>query len=405
VQATHRVSVPSQDAPGPKVVQSIVDQIVQRLVELGALPRSSMQELPDFLVGLHPEELIGKLRQHRMVLLHGMVGTGKTTLAKAVFNQLHGAHRTMPCHFLTLDHGSNVAAKQAELLQELTRRRAAQPLHSSEGREQLAGWLTGKNALLVLDNVTGQQLDELLPRDIMQLLGQDSMVLITSREATAASGMEPLGRPGSVTVSGATRKPPAVAVHQMPARLPAEQASQLFCWHAGISTTAPTDSERALVERVLDECGRLAMAVEVVGRHVGRSSSQPDFEDHMDELLPFVYATERAGRMDPYRTLFAAVRAGWEVLTPAEQDTLLRVVCFLQGQEWDLVKYGCGKRVLQRLKDLSFVDCCPDRQTCKVHPVIEAFCRSESGTPEAVLGDGWSISTKPELAKVGCALL
>jgi replication-associated recombination protein RarA len=155
---------------GTALRDKVVERTVNLLCAMGEMPTKRPLEEPDIKVGL--EAKVDRVVQllttgnDSMVLLHGMGGIGKTTLARAVFNHLHANHPTLPCCFLGLDPDTKVAAipqKQQQLLKDLARVERGTPSNAEEGRGLLAETLQGKRVLLVVDNVWGDRLGFLLP--------------------------------------------------------------------------------------------------------------------------------------------------------------------------------------------------------------------------------------------------
>jgi adenylate kinase len=125
---------------------------------------------------------------HAAAPCHG--GIGKTTIAKGVFNKLHGSSpELLPCSFVQLEFGlsaSKMAAMQRQLLRDLASADRQEVDTSAAGRTELAASLHKNKVLLVLDNVWDGQLEELLPESILEVLGEGSTVLVTSRAAEVA---------------------------------------------------------------------------------------------------------------------------------------------------------------------------------------------------------------------------
>jgi hypothetical protein len=401
-----------------ELVEWVADAVVEHLVHEGQMPSNQALTLPDITVGLDGsnkllKELVDRLsneNDHSMVLLHGMGGAGKSTLASAVFNQLHHKNLALPCCFVELDPEmteEDIVKKQRQLLRELAHVGSATARDVEDartGRDMLATRLQGKKVLLVVDNVWedggfmdahhaggsverpkfggGQRLDRMLSKGTMkQLLEAGSMVLFTSREEDAACRF--LDERGELKVAKVPMK-----------LLSEEQSLELFCRYAfGRSCPAPElESVKAAVAR----CECLPMALEVLGRYYHATQDKDGFFRDLEAALAKAYHNEPAGRVKGQPTLFGALMLSWSILTTEEQQSLLDIAWFLKGQPWDLVQLHCGSDVLLRLRNLGLVK--PGtagasgaaEQEATVHDTLTIFCRDSDAIHPLLLRRMWS---------------
>jgi hypothetical protein len=276
----------------------VAECTVQLLQGMGQMPTWCTRELPDILVGLddkmkHVVQLL-TADQHsssHVVLLHGMGGIGKTTLARAVFNELHARNRMLRCCFVELDPdttGARLVEKQCQMLNCLSDKHVSALDGTEKGRQELLRVLHDRKVLLVVDNVWGDHLEFLLPSTIMQVLGPGSMVLVTSRRQDAARHL--VGRQGVQEVEMAF--------------LSRQQSLELFCKYAFPAAASQCGGWADLVglkwlkkvEALLDRCGGLPMALEVVGRRFADSSNKDEFLESLAATLADVYGDQKAGR-------------------------------------------------------------------------------------------------------------
>jgi hypothetical protein len=346
----------------------VLDETVKLLVQIRQLPTRKDELLPSVLIGLKAQrdnvlEMVASTSSRQMVLLHGMGGIGKTTLARAVFNELHSKDRSVPCCFKRLDPGmqsrEEVLSVQGGILRELTSA-AESPQLAALGDEQLAEVLQGAKVLLVLDNVWGSQLVPLVSGGAMNLLGEGSVVLVTTRDLRACDCLKDDGWVMRLVKMECLMEP---------------DAAELFCLHAYGSRLAP-EGEVHWAAQVVARCGGLPMALEVVGRHL-RGVNKQQFFCRMDEALKYVYCQERAGRFEKQQTVFEALEVSWELLASDEhKDSLLDMAWFLSGQAWELVECYCREGVLETLRSLALVTKgAAHFQFAKVHTVVEDFCK------------------------------
>jgi hypothetical protein len=394
------------------MVDKVVQHTVRLLADMGQMPTASRVELPEIMVGLDArvEETVQRLTaegQSRMVLLHGMGGIGKTTLARAVFNKLHEGHPTMPCAFVELEPetaGEQLVKRQCQLLKKLAGMDAVSLCSVEEGRQMLAQKLRGRKVLVVVDNVWGGHLRLLLPDNILELLGGGSMVLVTSRNHRAAADVR--GQVAGVDMQ----------------TLPRTESLQLFCRHAYGTDTPPAD-EQAWAERVVATCDGLPMAVEVLGRYLSCKSKRNKFLSNMETARASVYSTGEACRKDG-ATLFAALRLSWSGLSAKDKEDLLDIAWFLKGREWEQVESYCEYDALDRLwraglvkrtKSMSYSPCKnmdSSAMVVSVHDCVVDFCKEEGGDARHLglqsKGEGaggWGRSGMDTLLQVRCGAL
>jgi hypothetical protein len=365
----------------------VVQDAAKALEGMGKMPFLKPQELPRIMVGLEGAQdansnkarvmsLLTDESNRSMVLLHGMGGIGKTTLAKAVFNELQWSSATTPCSFLRLDPSmkdpDHVVPKQCELLAQLAQVENPRITTAEEGRLMLSrvateGNLKGQKVLLVVDNVWGSQLEWLLPEELMEHLSEGSMVLVTSREVTAAGGF----RDGA----GGVKELEMDCLSE-------EQSLELFCKHA-YKRSSPPDGEEERVRGVVGRCAGLPMAVEVVGRHLAALKVKDMFWRNLEVALPRVFKSESSGRKERERTLFDAVMLSWEGLDDDEKETLQDIVWFLKGASWAHLQSYCKYHVLECLTNKGLVKRSTEYDKAygcyqvDVHDTIASFCKSD----------------------------
>jgi hypothetical protein len=378
----HALVLLQSEASGPGLVRLVVDRAAEVLIGLRRMPRNKAMVLPDISVGLTSKvdstvQLLTSGSSNQMVLLHGMAGIGKTTLAKAVFNTLHAMDNTVPCHFARLNpemmSPEDVVDEQRAMLKELAYcvSRVSDIRSAASGRQMLQQELQGKQVLLVVDNAWKQQLHWLLPDNIMGVLGDGSMVLVTSRESWASE------EEGESVLSEA-------------------ESMELFCQHAYGSSCCPAKDQVA-VSAIVARCGGLPLALEVVGRHLAETRDAWKFFRHIDDSLAYVYSHQRACRFERQQTVFEALSVSWDALDEEQRETLLDVVWFLQGQPRPLVESLCDPGVLEQLNRLGLVrwkqaEGGAGKQLVVVHAVLMDFCKmlhsSKSGMRLEMEGDG-----------------
>jgi GTPase SAR1 family protein len=358
------------------LVPKLVDQTVRLLAAGGNLPTSKHEALPEITVGLDEkaEEVLRLLAgsSKHMLLLHGMGGIGKTTLAKAVFNQLYDMDVTAPCCFLKLDSSPDWVVEQAKLLLALAHK-GTKPRDESHGLQLLAQQLKGKKVLLVVDNVGHDPLKNLLPEGIMDVLAGGSTVLVTSCSRNeSVKGFE-------------------ACIKYEVELLPRTHSLQLFRRHyASSSHSAPADLLAAATKweaAVLDRCDGLPKALEVVGKHLGEPGRNPQGFDAFHQ----VYKAGKGCVFDVIQSSWAALASSSQLAASVlddRQETLLDIVRFLmKTQPWELVDCYCGYEVLPTLEDMGLVqpgvlspEALPGSRgsgrCVKVHNTIVEFCEA-----------------------------
>jgi hypothetical protein len=365
--------------------KKVVEAAVTRLLDMGQMPTGVAADQPDIEVGLEAKvdqvvQLLTATNENtKVVLLHGMGGIGKTTLARAAFNRLHANNPTLPSCFLCLDPDmseADIMRKQRQLLLELACVTDVTDVSTAEqGRAKLATKLKGKKVLLVVDNVWDTRLEFLLHKDTVRLLGEGSMVLATSREQGAAGLL-------------------ACKVTEVEMECLSEVPSvELFCKYAFPGSSPGPISYQ--IQEALKMCAGLPMALEVLGRHFAACGDIYEF----DSSFQVACSTQNAGRLEAERTLFGALQLSWNILEPKEKEALLDIVFFLKGQPWSWVRHHCDPYVLRRLGKLGLVKQQEaGANVASIHDTLSFFCRENTaiGGPH----ERMAVETSCELRQV-----
>lgn len=254
--------------------------------------------LDDLVEGFH---LVASRERVQVTGIVGMGGSGKTTLAKELFNRNFSSFERCSFLFDVRDAASRhaLADKQKKLLRDL----GVDHLpfdHVDEGKAVLANRLSSHRVLIVLDDVDHvEQLNSLLPNK--DNLGSQSMVIVTTRE---------LG----VLISWGLP-----CIYKMPA-LTRSHAEKLFCWHAFLQPSPPAGF-KSLVEKFLKAGNGLPLSLKVFGGHLYGRNSKDNWKSQLKKLSR-ILPTDIKQRL----------QVSYDALDEEEKEMFLDVACFLIGE-------------------------------------------------------------------------
>ncbi|XP_031129542.1 TMV resistance protein N-like [Ipomoea triloba] len=234
----------------------------------------------------------------RIIGIWGMGGIGKSTIARAVFNQICQSFEGS-CY---LDSVREVSAKtgldslQEKLLSE-TLKEGREKLHT--GIDLLMARLSHKKVLIVLDDVDkDEQLEKLAPD--YNRFGKGSRIIITTRNSQLllAHGINPIY---DVNLLGA------------------ETASKLFNKFA-FKDGSPTEEFKEVSLQVVNYAGGLPLAIKVLGSFLhGREKNE--WESELERLKAI-----------PRDDIIGKLKLSFDALHDLEKEIFLDIACFYKGK-------------------------------------------------------------------------
>ncbi|GLJ52191.1 hypothetical protein SUGI_1110210 [Cryptomeria japonica] len=235
-----------------------------------------------------------------VVGINGLVGSGKTTLAKELVNKKRsGYHRSCFLSDVRESHArGELQSLQSKLLENLFNE-DRKFRNVDEGRGNLKHRLERSGHLrflIVLDDVDhGHQFDALLFQD---LLSPGSLVIITTRDQSVLMRAD---------------------FHYKMKRMNWDHSKELFCNHA-FGTRDPPVAYEKLLERFVKFCEGLPLSLELLGTHFyGR-------DEHFGEL-----ELKRIMKIQP-KDVIQTLKISFDSLDSHEKQIFVGIVCFLGGQ-------------------------------------------------------------------------
>ncbi|XP_061370926.1 disease resistance protein RPV1-like isoform X2 [Gastrolobium bilobum] len=298
-----------------KVAKLILEEVLTKL-------DNTLLSITEFPVGLETRvgEVIGLLENQSskvcMLGIWGMGGSGKTTTAKAIYNQIHrkfeGTSFIENIREVCEKDSRGYIDLQEQLISDVLKTKVK--IHSiAMGTTVIERRLCGKRALIVLDDVNEfEQLKALCGN--RKWIGSGSVLIVTTRDVRLLNVLK------------------VDHVHRTK-EMDENESLELFSWHA-FREASPREDLIELSRNIVAYCGGLPLALEVLGSYLYERTEQ-EWRSVLSklEIIPNDQVQEKL------RISFDGLR------DDMEKDIFLDICCFFIGKDRDYVTdilNGCG---------------------------------------------------------------
>ncbi|KAL3745710.1 hypothetical protein ACJRO7_014776 [Eucalyptus globulus] len=295
-------------------VKMMVSKVLKRL-------RKAKLNLSDKLVGI--EDRLPELRRMldtdsdssdvRMIVISGIPGIGKTTLAKSLYNDichLFDRHSFLGDIGDTTDKKALVAL-QNQLVSDIVQRDSAKLKSVEEGISFLKLRLSTWKVLILLDDVHEKsQLEALVGS--LDWFGSGSRIIITTKRVLNLCEMA---------------ETDDVETYKVP-EMEDSDALKLFCRYA-FAKDCPEHDYVDLSERIVSATGKLPLAVELVGSHLSLLRDKRGAWESLLEKLQNVTDDKVENKL----------RITYEQLNSFQRHIFLDIACFLFGEDKRIASY------------------------------------------------------------------
>ncbi|CAN6699490.1 unnamed protein product [Malus baccata var. baccata] len=254
---------------------------------------SRIQDIISYLSGGGSNDVV-------MVGIWGMGGLGKTTAAKAIYNQIH--HKFQFKSFLANISEYDLVDLQGKLVSDISKETESKITSVDRGMSLIKNHLQRRSVLVIIDNVDKvEQLNAIAGN--RDWFGPGSRIIMTTRD-------ERLLKQVNMKVD---KTYPLKEMNE-------EEALKLFSWHA-FGNSWPEEGYLELSKEVVSYCGGLPLALEVLGSSM-IERTPTEWKSQLEKLKKF-----------PDEGIMKPLRLSFERLDPAQKDIFLDISCFFIG--WD----------------------------------------------------------------------
>lgn len=289
------------------LVQEVVEKVLKLLnrvpLEVAKYPVGMARHLTAIRPMLHMDPHVSDVY---MVGLLGLGGVGKTTLSKAICNDIANRFDSW-CFLPNVRETSTrvfngLVLLQQTLLRDLLSEEKLTMSSIDGGKQLIKERLCNKRVLVILDDINElNQLDALAGNS--NWFGEGSRIIITTRNEW---------------VLGSDR-----IRHVYPVELlDKEEANNLFRLHAFGERQENINIDRALISSFLVYAGALPLAIVVLGEYL-RGRSQFEWEGRLKEIAA-----------SPDKTINSVLKISFDGLEENHKEMFLDVACFFKG--WNI---------------------------------------------------------------------
>ncbi|CAN6446074.1 unnamed protein product [Victoria cruziana] len=290
------------------IVKRVLDEVNPRHLDVG-----------QYVIGHEPhlQKLMGTIALEsndvRMMGIHGMGGIGKTTLAKAIYNQL--LSRFEGCSFLSDVRSKGIESLQQQLLNDVFGRDKSHKItDTSRGIELIKRKIGTKKVLIVLDDVDHRN-------QLLALVGSrdwfkgGSRIIITTRDIGPLSQHEVKKDDEIYELTG----------------LSPDDSMKLFCHHAFRSEKPPNEQLAKLCDEAISSIQGLPLALEVFGSQFFDIDTE-NVKEWRDLLAKL--------KENQNKEIFDKLKLSYDSLDDNEKHVFLDIACFFLGEKYGSRPWG-----------------------------------------------------------------